>query len=267
MKKYPLILVLVLILALVVVGTALAVTNGQPDGDDHPYVGSLVFDFAPGTPGWRCSGALISPTVVVTAGHCTDGAVASRVWFEPDMKDVDDWPGGGGDSVEGTPNTHPDFCIGCGPGLPGFDSFDVGVVVLDEPVFIEEYAVLPSAGYVDSLAMNTEVDSVGYGVQWKQKEPGPPRGRWAWNGERYYALTSLIASNHVHSDEYIKLSANPAQGKGGTCFGDSGGPNLEGGTNIILALNSYVTNANCAGVTYSNRIDTYALDFINSFLP
>ena len=83
---------------------------------------------------------------------------------------------------------------------------------------------------------------------------------------RYYAPTKLVASNHVHSDEYIKLTANPAQGKGGTCFGDSGGPDLRGRTNIIVAVNSYVTNMNCTGVTYSNRIDTeYALEFINEF--
>lgn len=36
---------------------------------------------------------------------------------------------------------------------------------------------------------------------------------------------------------------------------------------VVLAVNSYVTNGNCSGVTYSNRIDTYALDLINSFLP
>jgi hypothetical protein len=46
-----------------------------------------------------------------------------------------------------------------------------------------------------------------------------------------------------------------------------GGPDLLGGTDTILVVNSYVTNGNCAGVTYSNRIETYALDFINSFLP
>lgn len=68
----------------------------------------------------------------------------------------------------------------------------------------------------------------------------------------------------MHSGEFMKLSANPAQGKGGTCFGDSGGPDLLGGTDIILGINSYVTNRNCAGVTYSNRIDLpEILDFID----
>jgi len=58
-----------------------AITNGQPDGDNHPYVGLLVFDDIPDRPAWRCSGALIAPNVVLTAGHCTDGAVAARYWY------------------------------------------------------------------------------------------------------------------------------------------------------------------------------------------
>ena len=53
----------------------------------------------------------------------------------------------------------------------------------------------------------------------------------------------------------MRVSANPGQGKGGTAFGDSGGPILLAGTNVILALNSYVVNANCAGVTYAQRVD------------
>ena len=256
MKKFTIILALVLVLSLALAGTGLAISNGQPDGDNHPYVGIAL---GPATGGgyWVCSAAAISPTVVVTAAHCFEG---------PDVVvSFDEVPTFFENFVGGTWTPDPDWCNGCGGGLPGFDSHDVAVIVLDEPVSAPRYAQLPTEGLVDTLGMNTSVDLVGYGVQFDKG--GGPRIPYDGAFTRYYAPTLLIASNFVHSDEYIKLTANPAQGKGGTCFGDSGGPDLLGGTDIILAVNSYVTNGNCAGVTYSNRIDTYALDFINSFMP
>jgi hypothetical protein len=58
------------------------------------------------------------------------------------------------------------------------------------------------------------------------------------------------------------------EGSGGTCFGDSGGPDLLGSTNTVLAVNSYVTNANCRGVGYSARVDIpEVLVWINTFMP
>jgi hypothetical protein len=77
----------------------------------------------------------------------------------------------------------------------------------------------------------------------------------------------MVKSHSAFSDGFITLTANPAKGKGGTAFGDSGGPNLESGTNIILAVTSWGTNYKCAGVSYAQHVDTAAvLDWITGFL-
>ena len=54
-----------------------AVTDGAPDGDGHPYVGLMVAKDKDGAPLWRCSGTLLSSTVYLTAGHCTESPAAS----------------------------------------------------------------------------------------------------------------------------------------------------------------------------------------------
>jgi hypothetical protein len=290
MKRISTAVVLALVLLLGTAVVASAITNGQPDGDDHPYVGLLIFDVhVPGVgtfPAWRCSGALIAPDVVLTAGHCTDGAVAARIWMDEGPIEWGNWDPGSspvcgaatgypcvGDA-EGTPFTNPDFCIGCGPGLPGFALRDVGIVVLDEPIDVDRYAVLPEAGVVDSLKNKTDLDLVGYGVQYQLQIPGkylpqpPPYYRWAGPRHRLFAPSELISGKFVHSEEFIRISLNPGGGKGGMCFGDSGGPDLLAGTDIALAVNSYGANVNCAGVGYSARVDVpEVLDWIADFLP
>jgi len=288
MKKLLVASLVVLLIVLGVVGTAFAITNGQPDGDNHPYVGLVLFYNADGVPLWRCSSSLITPTLLVTAGHCTDGAVRAQVWFDkgPVPRDpaytsgscyeggpYTDYPCAGG--TWGTPYTHPGYQVGNpyggGNGLPAFSYRDNGVVVLESPVTLSRYAELPTAGLVDKLAKkNKPVDVVGYGVQYQDMMyPGqPPQARWTGPRERMYAPTNLVSGKFVHSADYARLALNPGGGSGGTCFGDSGGPDLQGGKDVILAVNSYVTNANCSGVGYSARVDVpEVLSWINTFLP
>jgi Trypsin len=257
---------------LIATTAALAITNGQPDGDRHPYVGLAVFDVLDDegnqVPSHRCSASLLSPTVVLTAGHCTDGTVAARVWFDENVQGNPEYPFSGATSYDGVPHTNEDFCIGCGKGLPGFAIRDVGIIVLTEPVstsVVDEYAALPAAGVVDTLKNKTPVDLVGYGVQEQIRGGGPP----VWTGPRVrlFAPTELVSGNFKHSEEFLRLSANASRGSGGTCFGDSGGPDLLGSTDVVLAVNSYVTNSNCSGVTYSSRVDIpEVLEWIESFL-
>ncbi|MGH3128363.1 MAG: trypsin-like serine protease [Gaiellaceae bacterium] len=248
-----------------------AITNGQPDGDNHPYVGLAVFDVrnqqGQQVPSHRCSASLLSPTLVLTAGHCTDGTVAARVWFDEIVQGNPEYPFSGATSYDGVAHTNPGFCIGCGNGLPGFAIRDVGVIVLSEPVptsVVSEYAELPEAEVVDTLPNKTPIDFVGYGVQQQITGGGPP----VWTGlrNRLFAPSELVSGNFTHSEEFMRLALNPGGGSGGTCFGDSGGPDLLADTDTVLAVNSYVTNSNCGGVGYSSRVDIPAvLEWINSF--
>ena len=237
----------------------MTVTNGQPDGTRHPYVG-LVIQSIPSMPGFFsiCSGSALSQTTFLTAAHCADPSRPVLVTYKsaPPYSLSKDF-------TSGTFYTHPQWCIGCGAGLQGFDSHDVAMVVLDKKVNPGAFATLPSPNLVDTLAMGTPVDLVGYGVQGFAQGGGPRQQLSSL--VRFFAPSLLVQSNNVAAAEFIKLSANPSAG-GGVCFGDSGGPDLLGGTDIVLAVNSYVTNSNCSGVTYSNRVDLPdILSFINSF--
>ena len=64
---------------------------------------------------------------------------------------------------------------------------------------------------------------------------------------------SMLLSNNAHT--------------GGTCFGDSGGPNFLGSTNLIAGVTSYGKNGTCAGTGGVFRLDRQnVLDFINGFI-
>jgi Trypsin len=248
---------------------AQAIVNGQPDGSGHPYVGFLV-TFENGRVTGACSGSLIADGVFLTAGHCTAGSDTARIWFD------EEWDGSLATfDVVGTPHTYPGFCLGCAGGLPGADRGDVGVVTFSAGSgnVPSRHAALPAAGAVDTLKNKAALDYVGYGDTFQAKIPGsllpqpPPFFRWDGLGTRMVASGELVSGNFTNSDQFLKLSQNPSQGKGGGCFGDSGGPVLRGGTSTVLGVNVFGPNSNCAGVGYAQRVDVpEILAWIDSFV-
>lgn len=257
MKRAIFAIVISLVLVFSLVRTTSAVTSGVPDGEGHPYVGLMVADDADGNPLWRCTGTLISPTVFLTAGHCTEAPAArATIWFESDIESHKaelGYPYGGATSVDGTVYTHPDFVSS------QFYMHDLGVVVLDEPVTMSTYGALPQLGLLDPYKTargqnKLTFTSVGYGLQ--ASFPDATAYKDIANKIRMVAHPRLVQIGvpGAGGDFAILLSNNT--NTGGTCFGDSGGPNFFKDTNIVAGVTSYGVNSNCAGSGGVYRVDT-----------
>ncbi len=239
---------------------AAAVTDGELDGNGHPYVGLMVAQTASGSPLWRCSGTLISSRLFLTAGHCTEAPAAHiEIWFDADVESG--IPGNGypfdGD-VGGTPYTHPSY----DPNR--FFIRDLGVVVLDKAVRMSKYGALPKQDQLDKLSpgSSTIFTAVGYGLQ----QSFPDAASWKEHNVRVRMVSNphLIQINGgIVGDFSLLLSNNTATG--GTCFGDSGGPNFVGRSNVIGGVTSFGLNGTCGGTGGVYRVDrSWNLDWIYS---
>lgn len=250
MKINRYLLAIVSVAALLVVNATFAITDGELDGDGHPHVGLLLFE-EDGEPAWRCSGTLVAPTIVLTAGHCTFGASGGRIWFESTEAEIldDGYPFAGAKSIEFVAiETHPDY------NDAAFFLDDVGIVILSEPVDPGVFGVLPDLDQLDEMTprrgrKNQTFTSVGYGLQ----RINPV----FIESER----TRMVANPHLiqinspgFTGDYSLLLSNN-HSTGGTCFGDSGGPNFLGDSNVVAGVTSFGINGNCAGTGGVFRMD------------
>jgi Trypsin len=214
--------------------------GGATDGNGHPHVGAI----GPPAPG-LASGVLISPTVVLTAGHATDrrlGPGQARVTFDPVADASATWH-------TATAFTNPAFT------QRQDDPGDLGVVVLDQPVEGITPAQLPTASLLDGLAahgLHNEVFTVvGYGISrllGGDDGGGKPRPDRTSGGTRKVAHESFLSL----TPGWLRLLMHE---DGQTCLGDSCSPVHLGAGNLIAAI-SITGDAACESTDAHARLDT-----------
>jgi secreted trypsin-like serine protease len=259
-KKVLIVTILVLGLATATAAIVHAITWGEPD-TEHTNVGAMMMVL----PGWGntpvCSGTLIHPRVFLTAGHCTEGVDAEEVWVNFNQD---------GTNLEGILDvaeviTHPDYWFG-----PTSNPYDVGALILAEPVTNIEPAELPHEGFLDELRAEGKLNQgkvkaqftlVGYGatLDW------PPPDIY-YEDQRQFAVSEYRALLKV----WLRLSQNQATEDGGTCYGDSGGPAFwtdpDTDTETLVGITSW-GDAACVAAGFNYRVDIPdTLNFIDDVI-
>ena len=252
--------VLTALLSVVPVFEAGAIRYGQRDGGAHPYVGLLYSFISNEVGGYVCSGTLLSPTIFLTAAHCVvdDEITAYLVTVQERPLEAPqiEW-------VAGTAYAHPEYD-------PRTLANDIAVVVLDQPIELDQYGELPEAGFLDTLdtsrgTKDVYFTAVGYGLQDSQN-PLARRPTLPWDLARYQGQQQLVTlRSAIVRDQTIALTNAPGIGTGGsgTCSGDSGGPILWQDTNVVIAINSFGIAPYCRGNDYAYRTD---IDAARAFL-
>jgi hypothetical protein len=272
MRRIVVVAAIVAVLAGSAVGAGAVTGNYVPD-HTNTGVGLLVVYDDDGVFAGRCSGTLVTPTVFLTAGHCTDGAAAARVYFEQDAGANFD-PALGIDPVSGYPSEggHYTTVVETMPGYDGYVTFpntrDVGVVVLEEGVEDVAISALPTAGTLDRLAAGPKKRSVsftvsGYGVNYIN-----PAKLVSFRSRMMATATLTNLKSNLTDGYNLAHSGDPGRGKGGTCFGDSGGPVFLGDSDVIVGITSFgLSSQTCSGPGFAYRSDQdEVLDWVEGFV-
>jgi secreted trypsin-like serine protease len=276
MKRLLLALAAAASIVAVSVAPAAAITkNYRPDAE-HPYVGLVAFYDAEGEFSHRCTGELLTPTVLLTAGHCTDdgtGGVSTtaRVWFQQDAGGHYD-PATQHDPVTG----YPDDCAAGTLGTLcaesdemynyGFNNFagfpnthDTGIVILTQPITGLGFASLAGAGTLNTLdnAKGTQDKTFrvsGYGISMAASPSGKPAISFRIRLQADEQLVNTVSQSNLGFN--LQLNGN-GDGRGGTCSGDSGGPVYwPANSHRVVAVSSFGnSNAGCRGDGWYYRMD------------
>ena len=248
---------------------AQAITGPGEIDTVHTNVGVVRFTTSAGR--FRCTGTLIAPKVVLTAGHCTEGPATNVLVSFDDKLIPDPLAAGISDAERRARMSH--YITGTAHPDPAWDGrltlakqHDQGVVVLSERASTKWSSILPAplppVGYLDQANNGAFKDAtftlVGYGV-----DIGDKKQQIVVQERRF---TTSYLKNIQDEVVVFQINSNDSKAGGGSCFGDSGGPVFLNGH--VLGDASYVNSFTCNGTGSYQRVDTaYSRAFLDQFLP
>jgi hypothetical protein len=265
-------LVAMLGVGLVAPAPAGAITGGIVDSTDiYDNVGIIAFYDATGR--YRCTATLVTPTVLLTAAHCTQGTIGKTIvsfdWFIDDAppsnlpRAVDD-TGAGTSTVGYGTMTGPEWYSGTAYTHPQYSDFtdmknwnDVGVVVLDQPITGIQPAELAPLNQLDKYrqpALNSTLFTVvGYGTEVRKSPTGPQKPTpQSYPIQRRY--TDAVGQKLTPQILQVNGNEHDTRGGGGSCFGDSGGPTFDP-AGYLVTVTSYGYTSNCLYIDGLQRVD------------
>jgi hypothetical protein len=239
---------------------AQGVISGSPDTKHRGVAAMVVKENGQ----WRevCTATLISPTVLVTAGHCVYytnlyGLAPAYVSF------ADTYQPGVSPLIPVTLHGYADYTANAMK-----DDEDIGVLVMEKAINTRPIAQLPPANFLDDLALagafgpGSILYAVGYGVD----SVGPGQQFVPTNQRRIGKLTVRSIPN---GHEYLYLNTSANKGNDGLCYGDSGGPSFftYAGTEYLVAT-TVGGDGSCRSLEYVHRTDgPIARSFLANFVP
>jgi hypothetical protein len=202
-------------------------------------------------PAFACSGTVVSPTVILTAGHCVTESVAPNK-VGPYTIVTGAVNRRSGTAVRTSVSKvipYPGFKLG-GSGCNPICGHDAGLLVLTKPISSPAITLATSPGDEKLLAPGSTAYEAGWGLT-------SPNGTEASEDLRWTSTTIQcvgLAGCDDSSAEFSIETANTSQK--GTCEGDSGGPlwseTVDGPVEIGLTSHG---PANACNQTDSTRVD------------